>query len=169
MAWRLNVPGVEWVTRALKLRSGEAPRDVDENISPVLDVFQGGQSLATWERRDVVVTSASATVNVLVPADPDLMQLVVMHISKVGAAAATDSVAVQLQTEPVSPSAVSLYKDAAFPQEERGWAELGNGIQWWVVPPRFRLQINVTPVPTLTDEIRCRMLVCKVPAGFKAW
>lgn len=169
MAWPINVPGIEWVTRALRLRSGDAPRDLVQEISPVMDVFQQGLGLASQDAEVIDHSGAATGTYTLCAADADRCYLVRGHVRKTGAGGAFT-----LGLGIIPPNATAarywLYREDALPATARfyHWYELARGQQWLFVPPGASMQVFCGAMVG-ADTLELRFHILAMPGGFRPW
>lgn len=163
MAWKVNVP-LEWITRALNLRAGDSPRELDDApVNPVLDVLQGGLAVARWEFYSRSATIAGGGTLTLVPRDPNALTLAIVSIRKLGAVGTTDA-RFSMQGPNNAAGAVALWQLSAMTQRFAAWTELGGGQRWWVVPPDFNLVFSYGALAG-GDTFDVRAAIATLPAG----
>lgn len=174
MAWKINRP-LDWLTRALLLRAGESPRELDDQpINPVLDVAQGGAAFLTWLPYVSGTLDSATDINgdlTLIEADENLVRILRASVNKVGVAAA---VSFRLyQTGPagaagqLSLHATRSLAPATSPYQVT-WQDIASGMGFWVLPPGHALRIR-WDFAGVGDTLQYRLSVAEAPAGFKIW
>lgn len=171
----IEKPG-NWLAKALGLRPGIVPADLDERgVIPIVDAYQDGAGAGTWSfvRHDVT-NPASATDYAIVAATADKVSIVTANVGRVGGAGAplTDVYAF-LRPDPYSVAAqLRLWSVAAATVPaavEYPWSTIGAGQRFWFVPPQMRLSFRLPAGDGATDRYIVNAAVFTAPLGFKLW
>lgn len=158
----------QWLVRALMLRPGEAPAQLGDEVTPVVDTAQGGLAYALWDVVSFDYDSTSGQSSVLLVPDELKDRLVQLACSRTGAAADVD-ITVQLRGNSGATRSLNLFRERAFSTAGTPltWSHIGNGQQWWFVPAGFELRILRGAAITAPDTQNARMLVGTIPKGCK--
>jgi hypothetical protein len=168
MAWPINRP-LDWIIRALNLRAGDSPRELEDGpVNTTFELAQGGHALASWETVSPAALTMTGAVQLvlLLSRDENVSRLVRMHLARSGAGGAM-AVRVGTSIDNASSNLTRLYEDYAWAAgtDSKAWAELGEGQQWWYIPPGFSLVVRVQGVAG--DALESRAQVGTFPKGVK--
>lgn len=167
MPWTIGSP-LRWLGTALLSASGEGPTQLEDGpVSTVVDVLQGGHGLAVWEFFTQNYTTAAGGTSTIIPANEKQTRILMISVRKQGATAAADA---RLAIPGIlgSTGSLALWQEAAMGTRFADWSEIGNGAQFFVIPPRFSL-IFAWGALAGGDFFEVRAAIGNLPAGTKGW
>lgn len=157
---------IDWIAAAFRLRSGWGPGQLERDITPVLDVAQGGVGLGSW----ISAAASSGVGNALVftlAADKTVTRLVQCDINCAAIGGQTIQVITQ---QPATGNTLLYHIYEIVPAILSGvypWATIARGQAWIIVPPGYDFFVSVSASAGIQNTVHYRRL--EVPAGTKAW
>lgn len=158
-----------WLFKALGIISGINPQRLEQTVSPVLDIGQGGMGQAVWS--SFAVTRTTTGISTIVGGDVSLIRIVWLAVV-VTAGATASSLTINLQP-PVSAGAVPIWLAAREPVPVLGQrythTSLAESPAPFVVPPGWALQMQSLELTASGQTHEVRAIIAEMPVGYKPW
>lgn len=157
-----------WLFRALGIVRGVNPSTLLQDVSPVLDIGQGGWGQGEFEQ--FITSRTTNGVNNICSTDGLTQALVWVSLINTGAAATTSWWLLLRARDVGTGSSMYVYYESPIPAATlRGHAQLLGSMVPVIVPPNSLLQIQSGDLTASGNTHETRALIQRMPAGYKPW